>query len=162
VFMRNWPYVFGIVLAGDVKVKMNQMGVAPLPAGEGGSQGFSALGGWNLFINAASDKKDEAWELIKFLSSPEMVKFRAIEGSYLSPLQETYEDEEVTSKVPVYPVVAQITDKIRPRPVSEFYGDMTLEMAEEFNNSLKGETSPEEAVATLQKAIQSILDEGTS
>ena len=26
VFMRNWPYVFGIVLAGDVKVKMNQMG----------------------------------------------------------------------------------------------------------------------------------------
>ena len=162
VFMRNWPYVFGIVLAGDAKVKMNQMGVAPLPAGEGGSQGFSTLGGWNLFINAASDKKDEAWELIQFLSSPEMVKFRAIEGSYLSPLKETYEDQEVTSKVPVYPVVAQITDKIRPRPVSEFYGDMTLEMAEEFNNCLKGETTPEEAVATLQESMQSILDEGTS
>ena len=162
VFMRNWPYVFGMVLGGDAKIKLDQMGVAPLPAGEGGSQGFSTLGGWNLFINSASDLKDEAWELIKFLTTPEAIKFRAIEGSYLSPLQETYEDQEVTSKVPVYEVVAQITDKIRPRPVSEFYGDMTLEMAEEFNNSLKGETSPEDAVATLQESMQSIIDRGTS
>jgi multiple sugar transport system substrate-binding protein len=162
VFMRNWPYAFGLVLAGDAQIKLNQMGVAPLPAGEGGSQGFSALGGWNLFINSATDKKDEAWELIKFLSSPEAVKFRAIEGSYLSPLKETYEDKEVTSEVPVYQVAAQITDKIRPRPVSEFYGDMSLEMQEGFNNCLKGETSPEETVATLQEAMQSIIDRGTS
>jgi multiple sugar transport system substrate-binding protein len=162
VFMRNWPYVFGLVLAGDAKVKLNQMGVAPLPAGEGGSQGFSCLGGWNLFVNAASDKKDEAWELIKFLSSPEAAKFRAVEGSYLSALQETYNDQEVTSKVPVYPVAKQLTDRIKSRPVSEFYGDMSLEMQEQFNNSLKGETSPEDTAATLQESMQSIIDRGTS
>lgn len=162
VFMRNWPYVYGMLLAGDAEIKLNQVGVAPLPAGEGESEGFSALGGWNLFINATSDVKDEAWELIKFLTTPEAVKFRAIEGSYLSALQETYEDQEVLDQAPVYEVAGQVTDQIRPRPVSPFYGDMTLEMAEEFNNSLKGETSPEDAVATLQESMQGIIDQGTS
>lgn len=162
VFMRNWPYVYGMLLAGDAEIKLNQVGVAPLPAGEGESEGFSTLGGWNLFINATSDVKDEAWELIKFLTTPEAVKFRAIEGSYLSALQETYEDQEVLDAVPVYEVAGQITDQIRPRPVSPFYGDMTLEMAEEFNNCLKGETSPEDAVATLQESMQGIIDQGTS
>jgi multiple sugar transport system substrate-binding protein len=162
VFMRNWQYVFGLVQAGDARIKPAQMGVTQLPAGQGGSEGFSCLGGWNLFINSASDLKDEAWELIKFLTSPEANKFRALEGGYLSPLQETYEDQEVISKVPAYGVARQITGQIKPRPVSEFYGDMTLEMAEEFNNSLKGETSPEEAVATLQEVMQSIIDKGTS
>jgi multiple sugar transport system substrate-binding protein len=162
VFMRNWPYVFGLLLAGDAKIKLNQVGVAPLPAGQGGTEGFSALGGWNLFINSASDVKDQAWELIRFLTTPEAVKFRAIEGSYLSPLQETYEDQEVLDKVPVYEVVGQVTDQIKPRPVSEFYGDLSLEMAEGYNNCLNGESSPDETVATLQESMQGIIDKGTS
>ena len=38
---------------------------------------------------------------------------------------------------------------------------MSLEMQEQFNNSLKGDITPEEAVGTLQTDLQAIIDEGT-
>ena len=44
VFARNWPYMYA--LAPDPKIsniKPDQIGIAPLPAGEGG-QSFSGLG----------------------------------------------------------------------------------------------------------------------
>ncbi len=45
----------------------------------------------------------------------------------------------------------------KSRPVSPYYSDMSLKMAEQFNLSLKGDTSPEEAVKTLQEELTNIL-----
>jgi multiple sugar transport system substrate-binding protein len=162
VFMRNWPYVYGMILGGDAKIKTDQIGVGPLPVGEGGDTGYSTLGGWNLFINAQSDLKDQAWEFVKFMTSEEAVKLRALKGAYLSPLKSIYQDKQVTSKVPVIPLAAQLADQIRPRPPSPFYSDMSLEMQEQFNNVLKDEISADEAVSTLQSDLQAIIDEGTA
>ena len=47
----------------------------------------------------------------------------------------------------------------KPRPVSPYYSDMSLEMAEQFNAALKGEVSPEEAVKTLQEQLQQIVEQ---
>jgi len=47
----------------------------------------------------------------------------------------------------------------KPRPVSPYYSDMSLEMAEQFNAGLKGEVSPEEAVKTLQEQLQQIVEQ---
>jgi multiple sugar transport system substrate-binding protein len=160
-FARNWPYMFGEVLGGKGKIKVDQIGVAPLPAGQAGGQGYSCLGGWNLFINAASEKKEQAWEAIKFLTGPEAGRIKALKGGLLSPLKATYSDKEVTSKVPVIPLAAQLSDQIKPRPVSPFYSDMSLEMQQQFNDSLKGSTSPQDAVAELQDSLESIINKGT-
>jgi len=35
--------------------------VAALPVGGSQTQTVSGLGGWNMMINATSDKQDEAW-----------------------------------------------------------------------------------------------------
>jgi multiple sugar transport system substrate-binding protein len=48
-----------------------------------------------------------------------------------------------------------------PRPVSPYYSDMSLKMAEQFNSALKGDTSPEQAVKTLQGELQSIAEQGS-
>ena len=37
---------------------------------------------------------------------------------------------------------------------------MSLRMAEQFNASLKGEVSPEEAVGTLQRELQRLIEQG--
>lgn len=161
VFMRNWPYVYGIVLGGDAKIKIDQVGVAPLPTSGSGDIGYSALGGWNLFINAASDLKDQAWEFVKFMASPEAAKLRALKGAYLPPLKALYEDAEIAKAAPVVPLAKQLADQIRPRPPSPFYSDMSLEMQEIFNTALKGEVSPDEAVSGLQGTLQGIIDKGT-
>jgi len=53
-------------------------------------------------------------------------------------------------------------DRTRPRPVTPFYSDLSLKMAERFNEAINGELSPEQAVETLQKEMQGIIEEGQS
>jgi len=48
-----------------------------------------------------------------------------------------------------------------PRPVSPYYSDMSLKMAEQFNRAYKGDVSPEEAVRTLQSELQQIADQAS-
>ena len=45
----------------------------------------SCLGGWDMLINAQSDMQEEAWEFIKFMTSPEQMKFRAVKLRYYRP-----------------------------------------------------------------------------
>jgi multiple sugar transport system substrate-binding protein len=164
VFLRNWPYVYG--LAADPKqskIKPEQIGIAALPVAEEGMQSSSGLGGWNLFINSQSDVQDDGWELIQFLASEESQKKKTLKGSFLPTIESLYDDQEITSKVPVIPLAKDVVlPNARPRPVSPFYSDMSLAMAEQFNANLKGEGTPEEIVASLQEELQSIIQEGTS
>jgi multiple sugar transport system substrate-binding protein len=162
VFMRNWPYVYGLILAGDAKIKTNQVGVAPLPADTPGGTGYSTLGGWNLFINSASTVKDQAWEFIEFMTNPENEKTFSLKGAFLPTRKALYQDPQITKKVPVIPLAADITDQTKPRPPSPFYGDLSLEMQEQFSSTLSGDVSPDEAVSTLQESLQGIIDKGTS
>jgi multiple sugar transport system substrate-binding protein len=161
VFCRNWPYMYGLTADPKVsKIKPDQVGVAPIPV-SGDNPSFSTLGGWNFFINAASDKQEEAWEFIKFMTSPETLKTNAIEGSRLPPRRSLYEDQEILDKVPVARLGKQaIIENSTPRPVSPYYSDMSLKMADQFNSALKGEASPEEAVNTLQSELEQIVEQG--
>jgi multiple sugar transport system substrate-binding protein len=163
VFLRTWPQLYS--KAGDAEqsnIEQAQVGVVPLPAGEGG-QSAGGLGGWNFFINAASDPQtqDAAYEFIRFATSPEQQRFYALEGSRLPTLQELYEDQEVLDAVPVIKLAGEQTlQDALPRPVSPFYSDMSLEMAKQFNASLKGDVSPEEATQTLQEKLTEIIRQG--
>jgi len=161
VFIRNWPYMYGLAAdPAQSKIKQEQIGVAPIPAGEGG-QSFGGLGGWNLFINAASqDKVDAAWTLIQYLSAPEQVRSRQLQGGPGIPTYKSlYNDQELLNKVPVVALAKEAAQTAKPRPVSPYYSDMSLEMAEQFNASLKGDISPEQAVGTLQNQLQNIIEQ---
>src|SRR5215212_9769612 len=161
VFLRNWPYVYAVL--SDPKqsdIKPEQVGVAPIPV-SGDNRSYSTLGGWNFFINATSDKQDEAWEFIKWMTTPEQLKVNAIEGSRLPVRQSLYEDQEILKKVPVAALGKEaIIDNATPRPVSPYYSDMSLKLAEQFNAALGGNASPEQAVRTLQNELQEIVKQG--
>jgi hypothetical protein len=49
---------------------------------------------------------------------------------------------------------------VRSRPVSGRYSEMSRVMALHFNNVLRGNTMPEEAVETLQGELQQIVEQG--
>jgi multiple sugar transport system substrate-binding protein len=158
-FARNWPYMYTL-LPDDVAGKA---GIAPLPAGEGG-ESVSGLGGWNFFINAFApqEAQDAAWEFISFMTAEEQQKFYALEGSYLPTRSALYDDSEVKNKVPTVRLAPEALARTVPRPVSPVYSDMSLEMAEQFNASLQGDVSPEEAVKTLQQQLQDIAEQAPS
>ena len=161
VFLRNWPYVYALLSnPKQSKIGQDQVGIAPIPVNEG-DQSYSCLGGWNFFINAASQKKYAAWEFIKFMTDPQQLKTNALQGSKLPTRRSLYEDQEVLSKVPVARLGREaIIDNSRPRPVSPYYSDMSLVMAEQFNASLKGNVSPEQAVKTIEERLQEIVEQG--
>src|SRR5215204_5652111 len=159
VFARNWPYMYALAQDPETSnIKPEQIGIAPLPAGEGG-QSFSGLGGWNMMINATSQKQDEAWEFVKFMTSEEGQRQRALAATLLPTRKALYEDQEVLEQVPVIRLGAEAIQSTKSRPVSPYYSDMSLAMAEQFNLSLKGETSPEEAVQTLQEELTKIVEQ---
>ncbi|MDF2701289.1 MAG: extracellular solute-binding protein family 1 [Rubrobacteraceae bacterium] len=161
IFLRNWPYVYALLSnPEESEITPDQVGVAPIPVSEG-NQSYSTLGGWNFLINAASDVQDEAWEFVRWMTDPEQLKTNAIEGSRLPVRRSLYEDQEVLEKVPVARLGKEaIIDNATPRPVSPYYSDISLELAEQFNAALAGDVSPEQAVKTLQSDLQSIVEEG--
>jgi multiple sugar transport system substrate-binding protein len=44
-------------------------------------------------------------------------------------------------------------ENARPRPVSQYYSDMSLAMADQFNAALKGEVPVGRALENLQKGL---------
>lgn len=157
VFLRGWPFMYQI-FGQEGRVDQERVGIAPLPVAEEGLQSWSCLGGWNMHINAASRNKDAAWEFIKFATSPEIQKFRALEGSFLPTLSKLYEDPEILEAVPVIELGGDIVrNNARTRPVTPFYSRVSRRLARAFNSSLAGDISPEEAVSRLQEELENIV-----
>ena len=159
VFARNWPYMYALAGGEYPDVKPDQVGVSALPTGEGGPT-HSALGGWNMVINANTQKADQAWEFVQWITAQEQQKWRALKATLLPTRKALYEDQEVLDEVPVIRLGSEALQTSKPRPVSPYYSDMSLTMAEQFNRALKGEVSPQEAVKTLQQELTSIIEQG--
>jgi multiple sugar transport system substrate-binding protein len=162
VFMRNWPYIYALAAEEGSKVKQDQIGVAPIPAGGPGNQSYSTLGGWNFAINANSQNPDAAWSFVQYMAAPEQQRIFAVETARIPTLTSLLENEEVAKAVPVIPLAREAIDRTRPRPVSPYYSDMSLKLAEQFNSALKGDVSPEQAVKTLQQEMEQIVEQGQS
>jgi multiple sugar transport system substrate-binding protein len=158
VFARQWPYGYAYL---DTKgyLKQDQVGVGPLPVDEGNPLA-SCLGGWDMLINSQSDMQEEAWQFIKFMTSPEQMKFRAVRATVLPTRSALLTDPEI-EKIPVVSQGRPAIEYTHPRPVSPYYSDMSLEMNEQFNACLKGDVSPEQAVKTLQADLERIVEAGS-
>jgi multiple sugar transport system substrate-binding protein len=160
VFCRNWPYMYALAADSRSKVKPEQVGVSPLPVGAGLLQSVSCLGGDVMLINASSEMKEEAWEFVQFFNSEENQKTWALEQGDLPTRKALYDDREVLEAMPMITQAKEALLNVKPRPVSGHYSEMSRAMAVQFNNVLRGATSPEEAIETLQSGLQQIIEEG--
>ncbi len=158
VFMRNVPRMYALASdPAESKIDPATIGIAAMPVAEEGLQSYSSLGGWNLFLNANSKQADAAYEFIRFMSAPEQQKIRSVEGSVLPTRKELYEDPEVLEKVRVAELGQEAIQNTRPRPISPYYSDMSLKMAEQFVRSLRGNVTPEEALGVLEGELEEIV-----
>ncbi len=161
VFMRNWPFAYALSTdPTQFGIRSEQIGVAPLPVIAEGVRTYSGLGGWNLFISAASGNRDAAWTFIQYLSAPEQQRTRALRGSYLPTLETLYEDDEVLETMPILALGREAIQSARPRPASPSYPEMSLEMGAQFNALLRGVSSPEQVTSTLQAKLANIVEQG--
>jgi multiple sugar transport system substrate-binding protein len=161
VFARNWSYMYALAGTSDYPdVTPEKIGVTSIPTVEGAPKA-NCQGGWNLLISANSDLQEEAWEFVQWMSAEPAQKERALSATLLPTRTSLYDDPEVNEKVPTTVVAKTALTNAKPRPVSPYYSDMSLEMSEQFNTSLKGDESPEAAVKTLQDSLQQIVEQAS-
>jgi len=94
------------------------------------------------------------------MTSEQAQKKRALDASLLPTRPSLYKDKEIKETLPVVVQGEEALKNTKSRPVSPYYSDMSLEMQEQFNGVVKGDTSPEDAVASLQDSLTQIIEAG--
>jgi multiple sugar transport system substrate-binding protein len=154
IFMRNWPYAVALMNEDGSPVAGN-FDVAPMPKGEGNQDANnSCLGGWNLFINAASENKEAAQAFASYMASMEAQENMALEHSRL-PVREELYAEEYYEQAPQLETFAQIVEQTSARPASAQYSTFSEIVYTNCNAALVQEKTPEEALNDAQEEIDS-------
>jgi multiple sugar transport system substrate-binding protein len=156
VFCREWPGLYGALGEPGVPLSQAQVGVAELPRDQGVQQGGGCLGGWNMFINAASAHQDEAWQFIDFMTEAAQQR-RLAADSFLPTRTALYQDQQLLNQVPILRLSSGALRNARPRPPHPCYLDMSEQMAEQFNLSLRGDIPPARAIQTLRRELTNIV-----
>ncbi|WP_420595343.1 ABC transporter substrate-binding protein [Deinococcus sp.] len=156
-FMRNWPYAWALGQGADSKVK-GMIGVAPLPAGPGGSPA-ATLGGWQLGVSTYSKNQDAAIALVRYLSGPEEQKIRAIEGSYNPTINALYTDKDILKANPFFGSLLSVFTNAVPRPsgpTKSKYNQVSQAFSTAVSDVLNKKMNGTQAVAQLNTELTRI------
>ncbi|WP_372422166.1 ABC transporter substrate-binding protein [Salinarimonas chemoclinalis] len=162
VFMRNWPYAYPLANGADSPISGN-VGVAALPRGGEDGKNTGTLGGWQLAVSRYSEEQEAAADLVRYLTSYEEQKRRAIVGAYNPTIAALYEDQEVLDAVPFFGDLYDtfVNAVARPsRPTGESYNRVSAEFWEASHNVLTGNATAEQALADLQSALERMSRRG--
>jgi trehalose/maltose transport system substrate-binding protein len=99
IFLRNWPETWGILTDPKRSKVYDRVGMAVLPAFEGGHS-VGTLGGWQLGIASFSHHKDLAWQFIQFMTSHDIQRMLAIEQAQTMARLTIYDDPVLLKAVP--------------------------------------------------------------
>jgi trehalose/maltose transport system substrate-binding protein len=150
VFMRNWPYAWALVNAGDSLVK-GKVGVAPLPAGDGeGAKHAGTLGGQSLAVSKFTAHPKEAVDLVLYLTGKDEEKRRALKGSFNPSLKSVYDEPELKND-PFFSHFADILDGLATRPAAvagKKYNQFSSEFVHAVYATLSGQG---DAATNLQR-----------
>ena len=151
-FAMNWPYLYQLSEQNGSKV-LGKTGWMPLPSATGTPQ--AALGGDVLAINARSDHKAAAWELIQYLTSPEVQIQRAVSAGDPPAVQTAY-TSALYAKAPYYKQEKKVFQYATPRPVSPAYPQISNQLQTMLSSVLTGQHSAQQALAATAPTVKNI------
>ena len=114
VFMRNWPYAFGLLSDSSAPVQ-GKFKIKPMVHASNYFSG-SCLGGWGLGITKNSKHPDAAWEVIKFFSSEEVQRRFILATGYVPSRRSLFNDPEILTKFSYYPQLLNVIENSILRP----------------------------------------------
>jgi len=163
VFMRNWPYAYSLGNGGDSPIK-GKFDVTTLPAGSGeGARSAATLGGWNLAVSKYSENPDAAIELVKWIASPEMQKYRALKASNLPTIQALYDDADIAKEQPIIPRWKEVFLNAVPRPSAQVklkYNEASSQFWTAVHKTMSGEGTAADNLADLEVSLTKLKGAG--
>jgi trehalose/maltose transport system substrate-binding protein len=158
-FMRNWPYAYSLGQQDGSAVK-GKIGIAALPAAAGASSA-AALGGWQLSVSKFSKNPKAATDLVRYLTSSEVQKARAIKGSFQPTIPALYNDKDVIAANPFFKDLAARKPIARPSTVTGAkYNEVSSAFWTAVHNVLTGKTNATTSFADLEKKLNQIKGSG--
>jgi trehalose/maltose transport system substrate-binding protein len=155
VFMRNWPYAWALAQAPDSAIR-DKVGVAALPKGGAGGKPTGALGGWELAVSQYSRNRELAVELVRYLTSQEEQKRRAIAGSFNPTIPALYRDPEILAASPFMGELFEtfVNAVARPsRVTGNRYNQVSAEFFGAVHQTLSGQAKPDAAVKEVAQRL---------
>ncbi|HWU90400.1 MAG TPA: ABC transporter substrate-binding protein [Kofleriaceae bacterium] len=164
VFMRNWPYAYGLAQEDKSPVK-DKVGISVLPKGAGaGARSAAALGGWNLAVSKFSKHPKEAAELALYLTSPEEQKRRAIAANLQPTIVSLYQDKDVVAANPLFTSLVDTFKAAVPRPATATKGKYNRVSTEFWNAAhavLSKQAKAKDSLADLKGKLEGMSRGGT-
>ena len=115
-FLRYWSVAIPYA-TGTGSPLWQKVGVAPLPAGEGPTGRYApVMGGYGLAVSRYSRHPNLAVDLVRWLTSVEMQKERALAGQGDPTRPDLYEDAELLKVRPDYPTLRMAFESAIQRP----------------------------------------------
>ena len=158
VFMRNWPYAYGLGNGDDSAVK-GLFEVTTLPTGGGHDTSAATLGGWNVAVSKYSENQEAAIELVKYIASTEFQKANAIKGSKLPTIVSLYDDSEIAEAQPIIPRWKDVFLQAVPRPSGPTkvkYNEVSNKFFTAVHNTLSGNGSADENLELLEIELEEL------
>jgi len=154
LFLRNWPYVYGLASRPDSKVR-GKFGVTVLPGPDG--PGSSSLGGANLAVSAYSRHQKTAIAFIKYFTSLDNEREILTQGSFPPVWARLYDDPALVKRFPYLPVLKQSILSAKPRPLSPNYNQVSLVISNAVSGALSFRQTPDAAIAQMAGDLGSVI-----
>ena len=154
VFMRNWPYAYGLIEEDEGSPANGNFDIAPLPTftGEGT---ISALGGFNNAVSAYSNNTELAKEFVVWLSTdPEpqsMLAERGTPPSLASAYEEIGDD-------PVMELLGEVLPDARPRPPAPEWNEISTTMQRQLFPAYNGEADLQSALDEVESFLEGTVE----
>jgi ABC-type glycerol-3-phosphate transport system substrate-binding protein len=143
-----------------VPTVIGNVGYSFMPKSNRAQRPVVPFGGWALVINRYTQKKDAAWEFIKWLTSPQIQRAYAADGG--TPIRySTLRDPELSAKNKWYRVILEAEAKgyvqyeFRPR-IPE-WPQMEEIMARHLSEAMAGSKTIERALNEIDAELEALL-----
>ncbi|MBK7722674.1 MAG: extracellular solute-binding protein [Austwickia sp.] len=154
-FMLNWPYVWASI-GGTSKELLADVGYARYPQTVAGQDSRPPFGGIELGVNAASTKKANAWAAIECITSAEHQKLYMLKTGNPAARKSVYSDPEVLKVFPMAQLIRDSLDGGAPRPLTQYYGDVSTALQKEFSppSSVDPNSTPAQATQLIKAVLK--------
>jgi len=156
IFAINWGFAWDLFQTDPHTKVKGEVGVAKLPAMRGG-QSATCIGGWQWSVSAFSKNKAEAAKLVKFLSSPEVSKYLAVNGSLLPVYANVYSDKDVLKANPWYGLALPVVESAKSRPVTSRYAEVSDVVRTQTSAALARVNKPEATVDEIDSRLSRVM-----
>jgi multiple sugar transport system substrate-binding protein len=156
VFAINWGFAWDLFQSDAHSKVKGKVAVAKLPAVTGG-QSATCIGGWQWGVSAFSKHKADAAKLVRYLSSPDVSKFLAVNGSLLPVFAKVYSDADVLKANPWYDLALPVVQSAKARPVSPRYAEVSDVVRTQTSAALARVSTPAATVDEIEGRLQRVL-----